>query len=147
MTFRRREANVRPAAGGFTLIETIVVLAILGLTVSIVVGFLPRRNGTLELDNATALVVGAMRIARSHAIAGSRPVLFAATQDGHGIQTDQGRLTLGSSVWVATPARRAILFAPDGGASGGPLRVLVADKTRLIQVDWLTGRITISNAL
>jgi general secretion pathway protein H len=147
---RRRDAEPgaaieRGAADGFTLIETIVVLTIIGLTLTIVIGFLPRPGVRLELDNATSFVVDAMRIARSRSITESRPVPLTVTRDGHGIQIDSKRFPLGGSVSVATPGRQAILFTPDGGASGGPLSVLVANRVRLIQVDWLSGRITIGD--
>jgi general secretion pathway protein H len=140
---------ISPGGGwpaGFTLIETIVVLTVLGLILTVVVGFLPRRNTTLELDNATSLVAGAMRMARSRAISESRFVPFAVTQDGHGFQMDNGLINLGPTVWIATPDRRAILFGPDGSASGGALRVQAAKKERLILIDLLTGRITIADA-
>jgi prepilin-type N-terminal cleavage/methylation domain-containing protein len=66
MTPARRWRPLATAAracggAGFTLIETIVVLVILGLALTIVAGFMPRRNVTLELANATSRVVGAMR--------------------------------------------------------------------------------------
>jgi len=131
---------------GFTLIETIVVLVILGLALTIVAGFIPRRNGTLELANATSRVVGAMRLARSRAMVESRPVPFAVTADGHGFIVDNAPVTLGPSVMMVMTGPRMILFSPDGSASGGSLRVLVGDKFRVVQVEWLTGRVTIVGA-
>jgi general secretion pathway protein H len=128
------------------LIETIVVLVILGLALTVVATFLPRRNTTLELESASSRVVGAMRIARWRAIAESRPVSFAMTPDGHGFRLDNGRIDLGPSVWLATPNGRPILFGPAGDASGGTLLVRMANKTRLIRVDRLTGRITFAEA-
>jgi len=131
---------------GFTLIETIVVLVILGLALTIVAGFIPRRNGTLELANATSRVAGAMRLARSRAMVESRPVPFGVTADGHGLIVDRTRVTLGPSVSVVMTGTPMISFSPDGSASGGALRVLVGERFRLIQVDWLTGRVTVTGA-
>jgi general secretion pathway protein H len=128
---------------GFTLIEPIVVLVILGLALTIVAGFIPRRNTTLDLANATSRVAGAMRLARSRAMVESRPVPFTVTPDGHGFRLDNGQVTLGPAV-VMVSAPPVIVFSPDGSASGGSLRLLVGDKTRMVQVDWLTGRVTIA---
>jgi prepilin-type N-terminal cleavage/methylation domain-containing protein len=49
-------------ADGFTLIETIVVPVILGVAMSIMVGFIPRRNADLELANVSSRLGGAMRL-------------------------------------------------------------------------------------
>ena len=140
------EQGDRGVPSGFTLIETIVVLVILGLALSIVAGFLPRRNTTLELTAATARVTGALRLARSRAMVESRPVLFAAAPDGHGFRLDNVPVTLGPAVALAMQQPR-ILFAPDGSASGGSLRVVVDGKQRMIRVDWLTGRVAVADRL
>jgi general secretion pathway protein H len=130
--------------GGFTLIETIVVLVILGLALTIVAGFLPRRNTTAELTGATARVTGALRLARSRAMVLSRPVSFTLTLDGHGFELDNAPVTLGPSVAMMMPAMRAIVFAPDGSASGGTLRLSADGQQQVIQVDWLTGRVFVA---
>jgi general secretion pathway protein H len=140
---RQRDRGV---PSGFTLIETIVVLVIVGLALTIVAGFLPRRNTTLELTAATARVAGALRLARSRAMVESRPVAFAATLDGHGFRLDNVPVTLGPAVSVVMMEPR-ILFSADGSASGGSLRVLVDGKQRVIRIDWLTGRVAVAQAL
>ncbi len=127
------------------MIETIVVLVILGLALSVVVGFLPRRNTTLELTSATSRVTGALRIARSRAMVEGRPVPFVAAPDGHGFRLENAQVNFGPSVTVVMEPPR-IVFAPDGSTSGGSLRVLVDGKQRVIQVDWLTGRVAVAAA-
>jgi general secretion pathway protein H len=129
---------------GFTLIETIVVLVILGLALSIVAGFLPRRNATLELSAATARVTGALRLARSRAMAESRPVPFAAIPGGHGFRLDNAAVALGPGTTLVMVQPRPIVFAPDGSASGGSLRVSVDGRQSVIQIDWLTGRVSVA---
>ena len=107
----------KAACAGFTLIETIVVLVILGLALSIVAGFLPRRNATLELSAATSRVTGALRLARSRAMAESRPVPFALVPDRHGFRLDDAAVALGPSVTVVM-AQPRIVFAQDGSTVG-----------------------------
>jgi general secretion pathway protein H len=134
----------RPACRGFTLIETIVVLVILGLALTIVAGFLPRRNTTSELAGATARVAGALRLARSQAMVQSRPVQFIVAPNGHGFRLDNAPVILGPSVAVVMQEPRLIVFAPDGSASGGSLSVLMDGQQRNIRVDWLTGRVIVA---
>jgi general secretion pathway protein H len=134
-------------AKGFTLIETIVVLVIAGLALTVVASFLPRRNATLELSSATARVSGALRLARSRAMAEDRPVPFAAVPDGHGFLLDNVAVTLGPLVTMTLTPPRAIVFEPDGSASGAVLRVSSSLRQREIRVDWLTGRVLVAGGL
>lgn len=127
---------------GFTLIETIVVLVILGLALIIAAGFLPHRNTTLELSSATEQVTGALRLARSKALTESRPIPFAVTPGGHGFRIDKATTTLGSAVIEAHPA--ALIFAPDGSATAGVVSVSIGDRQRVISIDWFTGRVTVA---
>jgi general secretion pathway protein H len=135
----------RRRTAGFTLIETIVVLVIVGLALGIVAGFLPRRNAALELSAATARVTGALRLARSRAMAESRSIPFALAADRHGVRLDDATIALGPSVTVEMVQPR-IVFAPDGSTSGGSLRVVVDGRQRFLQVDWLTGRVAVADA-
>ena len=141
----RRRFPSAPVQGGFTLIETIVVLVILGLALGIVAGFLPRRNTTLELTAATSRVTGALRLARSRAMAEGHPVPFAILPGGHGFRLDNALVNFGPSVTVVM-AQPRILFDPDGSTSGGSLRVVVDGKQRVVLVDWLTGRVVVAAA-
>jgi general secretion pathway protein H len=127
------------------LIETIVVLVILGLALGIVAGFLPRRNTTLELAAATSRVTGALRLARSRAMAEGHSVPFAMVPGGHGFRLENAQVNFGPSVTVVM-AEPWILFAPDGSASGGSLRVVVDGKQRVVLVNWLTGRVVVAGA-
>src|SRR5262249_34547413 len=92
---RRPALLVAPVGqSGFTLIEMIVVLVILGLSLSIVAGFSPRRNTTLELSAATGRVSMALRLARSRAMTEDRPVTFSAAVGGHGFRVDNETVSL-----------------------------------------------------
>jgi general secretion pathway protein H len=141
----RRDSLASPAVSGFTLIETIVVLVILGLALGIVAGFLPRRNTTLELTAATSRVAGALRLARSRAMVEGHPIPFAMLPGGHGFRLDDSQVNFGPSVTVVMAEPR-ILFAPDGSTTGGSLRVVVGGKQRVVVVDWLTGRVAVATA-
>ena len=127
-------------SAGFTLIETIVVIAILGLALAVVAGFAPRRDGRLTLDNAANGLAEALRSARSSAIARSAPILFAPAKDGRGYAV--GGIVRSLPPSVVLTAAPAIRFAPDGSSSGGTLRLANDTEARVLRVDWLTGSVT-----
>ena len=137
----------RPGSAGFTLIETIVVVVILGLALTIVAGFIPRRNSTLELSTASQSIASTLRLARARAITESRSVAVAAAADGRTLMADGVRMKVPDTVAVAMAGTPAIRFAPDGSASGGGIRVRNASRERLVSVDWLTGRVSVAEML
>ena len=134
----------RRRAGGFTLLETVVVVVVLGLMLAILAGFVPRRPARLELANAANTVAASLRLARARAIASGRPV---TVQAGGNVLLVEGvaRPLTGSAV-LAMAGPPAIRFAPDGSASGGAVRVAGPTQAMLVTVDWLTGRVAIISA-
>jgi general secretion pathway protein H len=142
----RRQAPIliSDRAGGFSLLEMVVVLVILGLGLGVLAGFVARPNVTVELASATSRIVGAMRLGRALAMTEGQPIRIAVDPDGHGIRVDRVELRLGPRVWVSTSTGGAILFGPNGGAAAPVLQVRVAYREYLVQVDPLTGRIMFS---
>jgi len=132
------------AARGFTLIEMVVVLLIIGLALSITAGFVARPNTGAALANASARVAAELRLARMRAMAESRPVRFVLSADGHGVRLDDAAVALSPSATLSMAGPDSITFAPDGSTTGGAVVVRVGNRKRLVQVDWLTGRVGFS---
>lgn len=126
---------------GFTLIELIVVLVVLGLALSLVLAEGPARSPTVAFDSTVRQVAGALRLARSRAIADDRmvTVLFAP---------DSVRLDRETAIAVAPDitlsGSRLIAFTPDGGSSGGEVTLRMGGRQMVIGVDWLTGRVALA---
>jgi general secretion pathway protein H len=140
-------SNGSPAGpSGFTLIEILVVLVILGLGLSIVAGFMPRHQGTLDLATNADSLANALRLARSRAIARQQPMVFAAVAGGHGYVLDGAVSALPATVVISMVGTSAIRFAPDGSSSGGAVVLAAGSLTRTVRVDWLTGRVRIEEA-
>src|SRR5579864_1942693 len=80
-----RDASARRRAGscGFTLIEVVVTLAILGFALLLIVGYKPNWSGGLGVEGTAAELAGGLRLARSEAIGSNRPVRFALDVVGH----------------------------------------------------------------
>lgn len=130
---------------GFTLIETLVVLVILGLALSIVAGFIPKGHGTLDLATNADGLANTLRLARSRAIARQQPIVFAAVPGGHGYVLDGVARPLPSTLILSMVGTPAIRFAPDGSSSGGTVVLAAGNMTRTLRVDWLTGRVSVGD--
>jgi general secretion pathway protein H len=136
----------RPGEHGFSLLEMIVVLAILSLVLVAVTPLVnPWRRGAM-IDVAAHDVALALRAARATAIYGNRVATF--TFDGNAGQywsdTAPVRKALPPRIAAAfLPGETAlgrIQFFPDGGASGGTIVLRDAYRSAAIQVNALSGR-------
>lgn len=142
-----------PAIAGFTLLEMLVVLALVGLSLGLFVGAgRPVPAGTAA-QAAAIEIAGALRLARSQAILGNRPVVFtldlAARRYGVGTTPDRalppavllGLLTASSQVVGGSTGR--IRFEPDGSSTGGRVSVTGGSRSVMVGVDWLSGRTSV----
>jgi len=143
----------RAQDGGFTLIEVLVVVAILAATAAILVSRGPARSPGLEARQAASQLTETMRLGRSRAIAADRPVPMVLDLATHRLTLDGvPRPAPAASVGLAAimadgsvPARQAVfVFAPDGSATGGSIVLGVGGRRIAITVDWLTGRVGVN---
>ncbi|MBV9784140.1 MAG: GspH/FimT family pseudopilin [Acidisphaera sp.] len=144
------------AEAGFTLIEMIVVLVILGLALGLVVARGPMRSRGMQAAAAASDVAQALRLARTRAIAGDRQVEFTVDLAQHSFRVDGGPPhllppSLGVSAIAAsgqTLGQRfaGIRFDPDGGSSGGRIELVEGRRRLQVGVDWFTGRVRIADA-
>jgi general secretion pathway protein H len=140
---------------GFTLIEIVVVLAVLGFALVLLVGFRPPWSKGLDIESTAAELAGQLRLVRSQAIAANQSVALELDLPGRryrGGAAAARALPAGLAIELLTVAgeRRAggvdgIRFHPDGSSTGG--RIVLADGTRRVAVgvDWLTGRVTVAD--
>jgi general secretion pathway protein H len=126
---------------GFTLIEMIVVLAVLGLMLGLFIGHGPMRSARLDLDAAGREVAASLRLARSLAIARNRSVIWTASPTRYGL-TGEALHALPTDVALQGSPR--IGFAADGSSSGGALVLRSPNRSVAISVDWLTGRVSLA---
>lgn len=129
---------------GFTLIELVIVLAIVGLTLAIAVPLLTRSFGGAALNAAASEIRSTVNEARSTAIAEDRTVVFRGDPGG-GYWVDRNHFALplmngAQPLRVATLGGAQISFFPSGGSSGGRIVVSSGGGERRIAVDALTGR-------
>lgn len=137
---------------GFTLVELLVVMAILGFMAALVpMAYVPMRE-TAEYRDAVRAVMDAMRSARHQAQLEGREATLDVQLDQHRVGVDgQNWYVLPESLGlravvadqeVAPDGSMSIRFLPRGGATGGSVDVLRSsgDGVRL-RVDWFSGRV------
>ena len=147
--------NPPTAAAGFTLLEMLVVLAIVGLVLAIVPPNLMKGTGAQALKADTRLIVSGLQYARTRAISQNIPVALVIDPQTRHFSID-GRQQIGTfsastefsalngqQVWQ-TGTRTAIQFLPDGGSTGGEILLSYHETKYRLSVNWLTGAVTTS---
>jgi general secretion pathway protein H len=135
----RREGG----SAGYTLVELTVVLAILGLMLTIAVPLFGGHLAGVTLDAATREIGTALREARSAAITENRAVVFQGGSGGYWLDRRHFTLPTASGVapvQIATGGGQRITFYPSGGSSGSRVLVTSGGVHREIAIDALTGR-------
>ncbi len=140
---------------GFSLIELVVALAVMGFALVLIVGYRAPWSRGFGLEGTATELASELRLARSQAIADNRPVAFALDLAGHRYRVGGGSprslpATLSIGLLTVDGEKRSaalgnIRFNPDGSSTGG--RITLADGSRrvAIGVDWLTGRVTVAD--
>ncbi len=144
----------RQAERGFTLVEMMVVMAMLALIMAVIPPLFSNSLSSATLRAAARDVAAGLRTARSEAITFNKEVRFRLDLEAHSftIGDDKTALSLPSDVDIVLftaisetidSQAGAIRFFTDGSSTGGGITLTVEDQKYEVMVDWLTGRVRI----
>jgi general secretion pathway protein H len=150
---------MRPTAraiAGFTLLEVMVVLVI-GVIAYVMILGVPMRGASIyDLKSAARTLASGLRQAQTTAIATRRDTLLTLDMEAKefvvpGVadarklpQSIDLKLYTAQSE-VTSDKRGSIRFYPDGSSTGGRITVSAGERKFLVDVDWLTGRVSIED--
>lgn len=150
---QERVGYVKASTTGFTLIELLAVLFILALVAAFVV---PSLGGgdAIELKSAARTLAAGLRHTRNQALNDNRSATLALDVAKREFQLPgekrvrklPGRIDI--VLFTArseqqSADRGAIRFFPDGSSTGGRITLSTERLRYLVNVDWLTGRVSV----
>jgi len=145
---RRPRRSLRGRAG-FTMLESLVVLALVSLLVGMSSQLMRPPSGRLRLESATRAFCATLRATRSRAIATNAETSVVIDLDRKSYVSPvgaEGRLPAEAQISLdiantqrVSDRRGAIAFFPDGTSTGGDVTLLTPEARAAINVNWLTG--------
>lgn len=136
---------------GMTLLEMLLVVALIAAVGIVTAGALARGSAGLQLRGSGKEIANALRMTRAQAIARGAPQRFIIAPQAHRWHGADGRHgDLPESLQVRFegagqlqegPDQGVIEFHPDGGSSGGRIDLLLGQATWRVDVGWLTGEV------
>jgi len=134
---------------GFTLVELLVVLVIAALVLALVGTSISRSISGAEMRNAARKVAASLRYTRTQAILTKSEQVFLVDTERRTFQAanrEAEQLPEGLNVELNTArseltseAAGGIRFYPDGGSTGGNVRLEANGRVYQVNVTWLTG--------
>jgi general secretion pathway protein H len=138
----------RPAkpSAGFTLVELLVVMGIMGLVLATVLAARPKTAAT-RVAVAARAVAATLQLARAQAMASNAEtvVRIDAQKRQFGLARSMRSLPRGMTVAMTVAETERIgdsggmRFYPDGQASGGEIVLMLDGRASHVAVNWLTG--------
>ncbi len=143
---------------GFTLLEMLVVLAIVGGLMSVVIALVKPRGEVLALRQVSMDIASGLRAARSDAVWKNDETVFSFDAENRLFQGTAGTkiIALPTDMAVTLETARTtgdantdsrFRFFGDGSSTGGKIVLRGAEKEIRITVEWLTGAVRIDEPL
>jgi len=140
------------SARGFTLLELLVVLAIVMVVVGVAAPILSSGLPGTDLRSGMLAISSGLREAQSQAMAENKEIAFTLNVDEKWFAIGKKgraehipeRLRLSFLTTRSERLNRAtanIRFYPDGSSTGGRIELESGDRNAVVTVDWLTGRV------
>ena len=139
---------------GFTLIELLVVVVIMAMAYAVASPMVSSGVSGTELKESARQLSAGLRKALSDAVEHRRETALTVDVEGHQFQLsgDPRTYRLPKSVAINLFTAQselingnsgAIRFFPDGGSTGGRVTVTTRDRKYDVDINWLTGQVSI----
>ena len=136
---------------GFTLLELLVVLAIVALSAYLMIPNFANRQDRNDITFISSEIYSQLSLARSQAIASNTPIRFSLDVKKRVFGTDMQNLSsipepIGIEFLTglqsdAVPEQGSIVFYSDGSSTGGRITLISASQKRILEIHWINGRI------
>jgi general secretion pathway protein H len=150
---RKKPCASAGSPSGFTLVEMLVVLVIVSLMLALVGTSISRNVSSAEMRTAAKKVAASLRYTRTKAILSKSEQVFLVDTENRTFQAaerEAQKLPDGMNVELNTARSEltsesvgGIRFFPDGGSTGGNVRLDANGRIYRVNVAWLTGEATL----
>jgi len=141
---------------GFTLIEIIMVLVLAVVIYAVLLAIPMRGTSVADLKASARVLASGLRQAQTMAMATRQDAVLMVDLDTREFllpgETEPRKLPDGIDLKlytaqseVTSDKRGGIRFYPDGSSTGGRITVASGERKFLVDVDWLTGRVSIGD--
>lgn len=145
----------KDASRGFTLLEILLVLFLMGLAYGLAVPMIGSGAMTLELKGATRQLAAGLRKARGAAIAqrDEATLTVDVEQRQFMLSGDSKTYSVSKNVELNLFTAQSeqigekvgnIRFFPDGTSTGGRITLTAKGSSFTVDVDWLTGKVVVT---
>jgi general secretion pathway protein H len=139
---------------GVTLLELLIVLALMAIVAGFVIPMFGGPVSTTELRASARQLAAGLRMARSEAVSERRETFLVVDVAGKRFKVDRdpqehalpSRIELKlftAQNDLVSESVGSIRFFPDGGSNGGRITLAAGTRKYEVDVDWLTGRVAI----
>jgi general secretion pathway protein H len=150
------EGPMRERITGVTLLELLIVLALMAIVAGFVIPMFGGPVSTSELRASARQLAAGLRMARSEAVSERRETFLVLDVTGKRFKVDRDpqehKLPARIDLKLFTAQNDlvdenvgSIRFFPDGGSNGGRITVGAGQRKFDVDIDWLTGRVAILN--
>lgn len=144
----------RYASAGFTLIEILVTMFVIGLITSLTAPRFAAMMPGAELRRTTLQLAADLRGARNKSIAEGRAVAVSFDSEGRTYVSSPGGIASGwpekvqleitvPDNMVSDDEQPTILFYPDGSSTGGEVLCSTNGRSYRVKVNWLAGWVSV----
>jgi general secretion pathway protein H len=148
----RRPAHARST--GFTMMELLIVVAIMAIVAAFAMPAVGNGPSTSAMRGGARELAAGLRFARSEAVARRHDTFVAIDLEGrrfkvaddpreHQLPREAELKLFTAQSDIVNESTGAIRFFPDGGSNGGRITLASGERKFDIDIDWLTGRVTI----